>query len=151
MASGNRKTTGKTNKAGDKRGTLSTATQFKEGQSGNPNGRKKGQRNFATIYREALVKIAATKGLEPDDIELALAAKALEKALKGDFKFYQDIQDRIHGKPVQTNLNKTIDDVELDESEIETMDAMLAKFMKVKDGGTIKVVKKKAAKKPATV
>lgn len=141
MASGKRKNDGKTNKAGDRRGTTegSAVTQFKEGNAGG--GRKQGQRNFATIYREALVKIAATKGLEPDDIELALAAKALEKALKGDFKFYQDIQDRIHGKPVQTNLNKSIDDTELDEDEIETLDAMLAKFVK----------KKPATKKPEAV
>jgi hypothetical protein len=145
MASRKRKPNGKTktNKAGDLRGTLSTETHFKEGNAGG--GRKKGQRNFATIYREALIKIASAKGLEPDDVELALAAKALEKALKGDFKFYQDIQDRIHGKPVQTNLNKDINDVELDESELGTMDAMLAKFMTVKK----KADKKKAVKKPA--
>lgn len=139
MASDKRKPNGKTktNKAGDLRGTLSTATQFKEGNAGG--GRKQGQRNFATIYREALIKVATIKGLEPDDLEMALVVKGLEKALKGDYKFYQDIQDRIHGKPVQTNLNKDINDVELDESEIGTMDAMLAKFMTVKK----KVDKKK--------
>jgi len=148
MARGNRKPTGKTNKAGDKRGTTegSGLTQFKEGESGNPNGRKKGQRNFATIYREALIKVGTTKGIEPDDLELALVVKALEKALKGDFKFYQDVQDRIHGKPVQTNLNKSIDDTELDEDEIETLDAMLAKFVKKKPA----TKKPKATKKVAT-
>lgn len=144
MASGKRKPNGKTNKAGDLRGTLSTATQFKEGNAGG--GRKKGQRNFATIYREALIKVGTTKGIEPDDLELALVVKGIEKALKGDYKFYQDLQDRIHGKPVQTNLNKDITDTELDESEVATMDAMLAKFMKVKKTAD----KKKAAKKPAT-
>ena len=146
MASGKRKPNGKTNKAGDLRGTTegSAVTQFKEGNAGG--GRKQGQRNYATIYREALIKVATTKGLEADDVELALVVKGLERALKGDFKFYQDIQDRIHGKPVQTNLNKNIDDVELDEDEMETLDAMLAKFVKKKPA----TKKPKAAKKVAT-
>lgn len=145
MASGKREKDGKVNKAGDKRGLLSTATQFKEGNTA-ATGRPKGQRNYATIYREALIKVATTKGLEADDVELALVVKGLERALKGDFKFYQDIQDRIHGKPVQTNLNKNIDDVELDEDEMETLDAMLAKFVKKKPA----TKKPKAAKKVAT-
>ena len=123
------------------------ATQFKKGTSGNPAGRKKGQRNFATVYRIALEKIAAKKGLSEDDIEVAMAVKAIERALKGDHKFYQDTQDRIHGKAVQTNINKDIDDVELDENELETLDAMLAKFVKVKP----KPKKKAAKKKPVVI
>lgn len=145
MAKESRKDTGKINKAGDKRGTLSTATQFKEGESGNPAGKKKGQRNYQTIYRLALERVAETKGMSADDIEMLIVLKGVERAIKGDYKFSQDILDRVHGKPVQTNLNKDINDVELDESELETMDAMLAKFMTVKKN----VDKKKAAKKPA--
>ena len=123
------------------------ATQFKKGTSGNPKGRPKGQRNFATVYRIALEKIAEKKGLSEDDIEVAMAVKAIERALKGDHKFYQDTQDRIHGKAIQTNLNKNIDDEEIDEDEMATLDAMLAKFVKVKP----KPKKKAAKKKPVVI
>jgi hypothetical protein len=125
-----RENSGKLNKHGDARGMLSTATQFKDGNAGG--GRKQGQRNYATIYRLALEKIADAKGMSADDIEMAIVIKGIEKAIRGDYKFSENILDRIHGKPVQTNLNKAIDDVELDEAEVGTLDAMLAKFIKPK-------------------
>lgn len=124
----------KLNAEGNKRGLSegSKSTQFNEGESGNPAGKKKGQRNYSTIYREALNKVAEAKGLTDDDVELALVVKGLERALRGDFKYYQDIQDRIHGKPVQTNLNKDINDAELDEEQMADLDGMLKKFVKKK-------------------
>lgn len=69
--------------------------------SPNPNGRPKGQRNYATIYREALQKLAEAKNMTPDELEELLEKTGLEKALDGDYKFFQDIRDRIHGKPKQ--------------------------------------------------
>lgn len=143
MAS-SRKNTGKLNKRGDRRGTTegSTITQFVEGQSGNPAGRKQGQRNYATIYRLALEKIAEKKGMSADDVELAIVTKGIEKAIKGDYKFSENILDRIHGKPVQTNLNKSLDDIELDESEMLTLDSMLAKFIKPKNDSDTKPKRK---------
>lgn len=113
-----------------KRGNPQNLKPFEKGTSGNPAGRRQGQRNYATIYRLALEKIADAKGMSADDIEMAIVMKGVEKALKGDYKFSENILDRIHGKPVQTNLNKSIDDIELDEQEVGTLDAMLAKFIK---------------------
>ena len=72
---------------------------FQPGQSGNPKGRAKGQRNYRTIYLEALKRIGAAEGYDPQEIEDAMTVKAISKALKGDFFFYKDIHDRIHGKP----------------------------------------------------
>lgn len=74
---------------------------FKKGESGNPNGRPKGQRNYATIYREALQNIAKAKGMTPDEIETYMEQVGLDKAMNGDYKFWQDVRDRIHGKPTQ--------------------------------------------------
>lgn len=71
----------------------------KPGETHNPNGRPKGQRNYATIYREALRKIGETKDMTPEEVEDLLARSGLHKALKGDYKFYEDTMNRIHGKP----------------------------------------------------
>ncbi len=74
-------------------------TPFPKGESGNPNGRPKGQRNYLTIYRAALEKIAAAKQMTPEQVEELMEQTGLDKAMEGDYKFFQDIRDRIHGKP----------------------------------------------------
>jgi predicted outer membrane protein len=84
---------------------------FKKGESGNPNGRPKGQRNFATIYREAIEKIAASKNMTAEDFEIQLAEQALRKAFNGDTRFYTDTMDRVHGKAQQVidhNIDATV-------------------------------------------
>jgi len=66
--------------------------------SPNPSGRPKGQRNFATIHREALIKIGESNNKTPEEIENMINEVGLKNALKGDYRFYKDTQDRIHGK-----------------------------------------------------
>jgi hypothetical protein len=68
-----------------------TGKGFKPGQSGNPKGRPKGR----TISNE-LRKI-----IEEDDdgkIATALAKKALQCALDGDFRYWNAIIERVDGK-----------------------------------------------------
>lgn len=77
-------------------------TPFEKGKSGNPNGRPKGQRNYATIYRAALEKIGKTRDMTPEEIEELMEVTGLEKALSGDLGFQKDIKDRLHGKPPQS-------------------------------------------------
>lgn len=74
---------------------------WKKGECPNPNGRPNGQRNYATIYREAMEKIAKSQNMTFEEMENLLIQSGLTKALKGDFKFYQDVMDRVHGKPKQ--------------------------------------------------
>ena len=64
-------------------------------------GRPKGQRNFKTIYREALIKLAALNKVKPEDLEDDMIQMAIAKARKGDPVFYKDVMDRIHGKAIQ--------------------------------------------------
>lgn len=81
---------------------LANLVPWKEGDpSPNPNGRPKGQRNYLTIYREALRKIGETKGMTPEEVEEEMERVGLDKALNGDFAFQRDIKDRVHGKPSQ--------------------------------------------------
>lgn len=70
---------------------------FKKGESGNPNGRPKGQRNYETIRREAIIAIGKQNNKTPNEIEEMLVAKGVSEALKGDYRFYKDDLDRTHG------------------------------------------------------
>lgn len=64
-------------------------------------GRPKGQRNYSTIYREALTKLAEVNDKTPEDLEDEIVQKALAAARSGDYRFYKDLLDRLHGTPQQ--------------------------------------------------
>lgn len=74
---------------------------FKPGETGNPNGRPKGRKNFATLFDEAIRRIAESKGIEPDEFEIQLVQQAITKGFNGDRSFYSDTMDRVHGKAPQ--------------------------------------------------
>ena len=73
---------------------------WKPGESGNPAGRPKGQRDYATIYREALIKLATLNNKTEEEIENEILSNALLSARKGDYRFYKDLIDRLYGTPV---------------------------------------------------
>ncbi len=74
-------------------------------------GDRTGVRNFATIYRAALTKAAEEAGTSLEEVEEDLVKVAIDQAKKGDYRFYQDLMDRLNGKPVtrSENLNITKD------------------------------------------
>lgn len=74
---------------------------LKKGETANPNGRPLGQRNYATIYREALIKLATLNDKSPEELENEILSSGILNARKGDYRFYKDILDRLHGTPVQ--------------------------------------------------
>lgn len=63
-------------------------------------GRPAGQRNYATIYREALIKLGKINNKTPDELETELIASGFASAKK-DYRFYKDVLDRIHGTAIQ--------------------------------------------------
>lgn len=65
-------------------------------------GRPPGQRNYSTIYRAALIKLASINGKTPEELEEEIDQKAISLARKGDYRFYKDIKDRLHGFPKQS-------------------------------------------------
>ncbi len=75
---------------------------IKKGERLNPNGRPLGQRNYATIYREALIKLASINNCTPEELEEQIDQKAISLARKGDYRFYKDIKDRLHGMAKQS-------------------------------------------------
>lgn len=65
-------------------------------------GRPPGQKNYATLYREALINLAELNGKTPDELELEILSKGILSARSGDYRFYKDTLDRLHGMPKQT-------------------------------------------------
>lgn len=89
-----------TEKSTDKR-LANLKPAWKQGDpSPNPSGRPKGQRDYATVYREALIKLATLNDKTEEEIENEILSNALLSARKGDFRFYKDILDRLYGTPV---------------------------------------------------
>lgn len=90
-------------------------------------GSREGIRNFNTIYREALMKVATEAGTSLDDVESDLVKVAIDQAKKGDYRFYQDLMDRLNGKPVtrSENLNITKDLDKLPSEDKERLKGLL--------------------------
>ena len=70
------------------------ATQFKEGQSGNPNGRPKKGVSITDTIRQMMN--------EQPEIKKALGAKILDMALKGDITAIKTIWNYLDGMPQQS-------------------------------------------------
>lgn len=81
-----------------KRSRANLKSGWKKGQSGNPKGRPVGSRNRKTVIWAALMRIAEKKNLTPEEIEDALQAAGIEKALKGSFFHYKEVSDGLYGK-----------------------------------------------------
>lgn len=67
----------------------------------NPNGRPKGSRNFNTLSDEAIEEYARANKLDIEEVRKRLYIKGIKGILDGDFSFYRDYMDRVHGKPTQ--------------------------------------------------
>ena len=105
-----------------KQGVPPDATKWKPGQSGNPNGRPKSRPIAAAI--KALAENNDGEALK------ALAAVGLKRALKGDFRFYKEIMERIDGK-VLTELDMTSAGEQLPSAATECGKAIAAALHKV--------------------
>ncbi len=75
--------------------------QLKKGVVLNPNGRPKGSESFATKWYRMVEKIADSNNITPDQVEEELLKVGYKRAKDGDYSFYRDAMDRIHGKPLQ--------------------------------------------------
>lgn len=64
-------------------------------------GRPKGSENFATKWSKMVDRIASQNNMTADEIDEQLLLVGYKKAKDGDYSFYRDAMDRIHGKPVQ--------------------------------------------------
>jgi hypothetical protein len=75
---------------------------FKKGDKRiNRKGHPLGQKNYATIRAEAIIAIGKQNGKTPEEIEIMLVSKGVSEAMKGDYRFYKDDLDRVHGTATQ--------------------------------------------------
>lgn len=111
----------------DKR--LKNLIPFKEGESGNPNGRPLGQKNYATLYKEALIKLAKLNDKEPEELELELISKGIMNARSGDYRFYKDVLDRLLGQATQKTemQGSMVVSVDIEEKANEAISRFLEK------------------------
>lgn len=64
-------------------------------------GRPPGQKNYSTLYKEALIRLAKLNDKEPEDLEIEILSKGIMNARSGDYRFYKDILDRLYGSAMQ--------------------------------------------------
>ena len=81
-------------------------TQFKPGQSGNPNGRPKGAKSRSTVIKRWLEamdkgKNPMTGEVEEMSVEDKMTLALIGKALKGDTSAYKALMDSAYGAPKQ--------------------------------------------------
>lgn len=97
---------------------------WKKGEAGGGH-RPKGQKNYATLRAEAIIAIGKQNGKTPEEIEIMLHQKGIAEALKGDFRFYKDDLDRIHGQAIQkTEITGDIKISKLEEIQKATKDIL---------------------------
>ena len=85
-------------------------TQFKEGESGNPNGRPKGTKNLSTILKAMLeedVEVVIDGKKERRQFQEVIIRKLLKKANDGEIRAIIEIFDRVEGKAKQEIDQKT--------------------------------------------
>mgnify|MGYP006055707927 CR=1 FL=1 len=69
---------------------------------GNPGGgRPNGSLDFKTKFYKVIDKLAEQNNLTPEEVEEQILLVGYKKAKDGDYSFYRDLMDRIHGRPVQ--------------------------------------------------
>lgn len=126
---------------------------LKKGETHNPNGRPKGSRNFSTIYKQLLRMSVSKEQAESDPvlqsfmndpkiknltIKAAICIKDIQKALKGEDRAIERIQNRTEGLPIQTvdNINSTpmvIKHAPLSQEDLEAMDNFETNIKKVEE------------------
>jgi hypothetical protein len=90
---------------------------FPKGVSGNPKGAPKGVQQSKKRFLRFLEVLQNMKNPitgEMEDISLIerMDLAQFHKALKGDTRAYQEIMDRLEGKPEQHNINEEVTNVE---------------------------------------
>lgn len=76
-------------------------TRFKKGQSGNPDGRPQGSKNFSTLMDEAVKEIAKLNKISTAEVWQVLIKRGYSEAKDGNYMFFKDLMDRYWGKAIE--------------------------------------------------
>jgi hypothetical protein len=117
-----------TDKNRDKR--LDNLILWKKGdKSPNPKGRGLGTKNFKTLYEEALIELGKKNKKDPKELELEIIAKGVAMARGGNYQFYKDLLDRVHGTAIQNNAYIDIKPVDVSPEIKNKIDDLLRKIL----------------------
>jgi hypothetical protein len=75
---------------------------YKKGVSGNPDGKPVGTKNWDTYFIQGLKYLADLNGKEPEEFDIELISKYLERGRKGDVRVLMNLFDRRFGKPKES-------------------------------------------------
>lgn len=64
----------------------------------NRNGRPEGRKNFGTIWKMFIEKVALDNGLTPEGVEAHLVSIGFNQAQRGNVAFWNSILDRVYGR-----------------------------------------------------
>lgn len=78
-------------------------TQFQPGESGNPSGKPKGTKNFTTLVRDMLKRVAVLKEGNPNNLtyEDVLADQVIKRAIQGNDRVLKILWEQMDGRPRQ--------------------------------------------------
>ena len=110
------------------------STRWKQGQSGNPKGRKKGTKNFDVLLHEILMTpVWVREGNKTRKVPAVTAGykKALEKALRGDTKAFGFLLDRYDPKAISRVMEaRAVRKLDLDNMSKEEIQRIYTLTMK---------------------
>lgn len=72
---------------------------FKKGNPGG--GRPPGSLDFKTKFYRMIDKIAKQNQIDREEVEEQILLVGYKRAKEGDYNFYRDMLDRLHGRPTQ--------------------------------------------------
>lgn len=98
---------------GEKQEIRNKKGQFIPGVSGNPYGRPLGTKNFSTDFDEVIKEIAKLNNITESEARKILLRKAYSEAKNANFPFYKDIMDRYYGQPKNNELEKPLNQVNI--------------------------------------
>lgn len=105
---------------------------FKKGNPGG--GRKLGSLDFKTKFYKMLDKIATQNGITADEVEEQILLVGYKKAKEGDYNFYRDMLDRVHGRATQpTDITTGGEKINVDDKTAQLAAEYEAKLKKLQD------------------
>jgi hypothetical protein len=105
--------------------TFTNLIPAKKGEIRNKKGRGLGKKNFKTIFFEALNKIAEKNNTTAEAEYLAIVKKGIKMAQKGNYNFYKDTLDRVHGTALQNNANINVDNIKINKETKDKIDDLI--------------------------
>lgn len=120
-----KKTENNSGKNSEESKKLQNLKPFKKGESGNPNGRPKGTRNFNVEFENSLRELAKKNNTTSDKLLMQLINKGFEKALNGDHRFFVIYIDRIFGA---LGSDITLKDMRISDEKLEEINNLFNKI-----------------------